>query len=156
MEKFSLLRKNDIILVLVLLLLAVAGLFVFRIVNGGQGKTVLVTVDGELFGEYELGMGADEPDFDAVVGGEGYIAGGLNQDGGNTDTSEKINGTGEGFWKKVVIKGKIGECIMVIEDGKVYMQEADCPNQICVHHTPISHRGETIVCLPNRIVIEID
>ena len=56
---------------------------------------------------------------------------------------------------RIEIPGKIGRCVLVIEDGKAYMEEADCPNQICVHHSAISHKGETIVCLPNRIVIEV-
>lgn len=44
---------------------------------------------------------------------------------------------------------------LVIEDGKVYMADADCPDKICKEHRPISYSGETIVCLPHRIVIEI-
>ena len=45
--------------------------------------------------------------------------------------------------------------ILVIEDGKAYMSDADCPDKICKEHRPISYSGETIVCLPHRIVIEI-
>lgn len=44
---------------------------------------------------------------------------------------------------------------VVIEKGKVYMQNADCKNQICVNHKPISKRGESIVCLPNGVVAEV-
>jgi len=36
------------------------------------------------------------------------------------------------------------------------MLEADCRDGICVDHTPISLNGETIICLPHRLVIEID
>ncbi|KAI4447103.1 hypothetical protein C823_001622 [Eubacterium plexicaudatum ASF492] len=32
---------------------------------------------------------------------------------------------------------------------------ADCPDQLCVHQKAISGQGETIVCLPNKIVVEI-
>ena len=42
-----------------------------------------------------------------------------------------------------------------IEDGKVRMVEANCPDQICVHTAEISRDGMTIVCLPNRVVLEI-
>lgn len=42
-----------------------------------------------------------------------------------------------------------------IAEGKVWMIEADCPDQICVHHRKISNVGETIVCLPNKIIVEI-
>lgn len=51
---------------------------------------------------------------------------------------------------------KIGDTnVCRIQDGKVKMTEADCPDQICVHTAEISADGGTIVCLPNRIVLEI-
>ncbi len=42
-----------------------------------------------------------------------------------------------------------------IKDGVIYMLEANCPDEICVHHKPISKNGETIVCLPNKVVVVI-
>lgn len=44
---------------------------------------------------------------------------------------------------------------IVIKNGKVFVRSADCKNQICVHHAPISQVGETILCLPNRVSITI-
>lgn len=44
---------------------------------------------------------------------------------------------------------------LVIENGKAYIKEATCPDKICVNHRSVSKIGETIVCLPNRLVIEI-
>ena len=35
------------------------------------------------------------------------------------------------------------------------MTEADCPDKICVNTGKISKIGETIVCLPHRVVVEI-
>ena len=43
-----------------------------------------------------------------------------------------------------------------IIDGEVRMTSSDCPDQICVHHKPISKNNETIVCLPNKIVLVIE
>ena len=43
----------------------------------------------------------------------------------------------------------------VIKDGSVFMLSADCKNQICVKSGEISKRGECIVCLPNRVILEI-
>lgn len=48
-----------------------------------------------------------------------------------------------------------GKNVMEIKDGKVRMKQADCPDQICKNHTEIEKSGETIVCLPHKIVIEI-
>ena len=44
---------------------------------------------------------------------------------------------------------------LVIKDGKAYVEYADCPDGICVNHRPISRDGESIVCLPNRVVITV-
>ena len=43
-----------------------------------------------------------------------------------------------------------------IQDGYVNMPEASCPDQICVHHSRISRNKETIVCLPDKVVIIIE
>ena len=45
---------------------------------------------------------------------------------------------------------------VAIQDGYVSMQEASCPDQICVHHSRISRNKETIVCLPDKVVITIE
>ena len=42
---------------------------------------------------------------------------------------------------------------LVIEDGYAYVEEASCPDGICSSHSPISHNGESIICLPNKVVI---
>ena len=151
MNNFSLFRKNDIIIVLVLLLLAATGLFVFKIFNSGEGRTVRVTIDGELFGEYPLGK-------EGSTGDDGYdaIIDDINMQGYDAATGKDRSSIKDaGQYQMLKIPGKVGECILIIKDGEAYMQEADCPNQICVHHSPVSHKGETIVCLPNRVIIEI-
>lgn len=48
-----------------------------------------------------------------------------------------------------------GENVITIKDGTVSMKQADCPDQICVKHKAISKSGESIVCLPHKVVIEI-
>ena len=45
---------------------------------------------------------------------------------------------------------------LVIKKGAADMISADCPDQICVKHTPISKAGETIICLPNKVVVTIE
>ncbi len=44
---------------------------------------------------------------------------------------------------------------MKIAGGQVSMIEADCRDQICIHSRPIKGSNETIVCLPNKVVIEV-
>lgn len=53
------------------------------------------------------------------------------------------------------IKIDDNENTLVIEQGKVYVSEADCKDKICVNHKAISNVGETIICLPHKLVVEI-
>ena len=46
--------------------------------------------------------------------------------------------------------------VLVIQDGKAFVQTATCPDQICVKHRAVSKTGETVVCLPNELVIKIE
>lgn len=45
--------------------------------------------------------------------------------------------------------------VVQIKDGKVSVTEANCANQICVRSQAISQPGETIACLPHKLLIEI-
>jgi hypothetical protein len=47
------------------------------------------------------------------------------------------------------------EILFQIQNGTVQMLQSNCPDQICVSHLPISDIGESIICLPNRLVISI-
>jgi len=106
--------RNDIILIVALLLVAVIGalyLFVFR----SSGNTVKVTVDGKTYGVFSL----------------------------NENITEDIH------------TGKDNLNRLIIRDGKAYMETATCPDGICVAHKPIFRDGESIVCLPNRVVVTV-
>lgn len=51
--------------------------------------------------------------------------------------------------------GENGENLLRIEDGKVKMISANCPNQDCVNHKEIMSGNESIVCLPHRVAVII-
>lgn len=105
--------KNDLVLLLSLLLLGAIGLF-FVSPKKLMGSEVKVTVDGKVTGVYELS---------------------LNQE--------------------IEIKSEDGINNLVIEDGNAYISFANCPDLYCKKHQKISRVGETIVCLPHKVVIEI-
>ncbi len=42
-----------------------------------------------------------------------------------------------------------------IEDGKAYMEEANCPDGYCEEQGKISGHTQTIVCLPHKLVVEV-
>ena len=44
---------------------------------------------------------------------------------------------------------------LIIRDGKAWVEKASCPDGICAAHKPIHREGESIVCLPNKVVITI-
>lgn len=106
-------HKNDVIFIAVILgivIIAAALLFLFRT----AGDRVIVTVDGQLFGEYSL-----------------------NED------------------RTVEIRNGDGYNLLVIESGRAYIKEANCPDGICSDHWPVEYAGESIICLPNKVVVEI-
>ncbi len=57
--------------------------------------------------------------------------------------------------KTIPIRTKFGYNLIEIGDGKIRVIEADCPDKIDVKQGYISEPNEMIVCLPNRLVIEI-
>ncbi len=43
-----------------------------------------------------------------------------------------------------------------VEDGFVFVEEADCADKICVHEGKISRTGEVIACLPHQLIITVE
>ena len=78
---------------------------------------------------------------------------------GNT-VSVTVNGKFFGEYsllenRVVEINTEYGYNRLVIEDGKAYVDMASCPDGICAKHRPILYQGESIICLPNEVVIHI-
>lgn len=57
----------------------------------------------------------------------------------DTDTEIDINGTNTAK----------------IENSSVYMKTASCPDHLCIHQGKISDSSKKIVCLPNKVTIEV-
>ena len=101
-------KKNDVILIVVILALALAsfgGIYLYSAGNTEDGEAV-VYLDGVEQGRYPLSQ----------------------------ELSLEIPA----------------------ENGKADITEASCPDKICVNHRPVKHLGESLVCLPNRVVVEIE
>lgn len=58
--------------------------------------------------------------------------------------------------QEIKITSKDGENVLVIKDGTAYMESATCPDQYCVQHKKISKNHESIICLPNKVVVEVE
>ncbi len=82
------------------------------------------------------------------------------RDGGNT-VKVTVDGKTYGVYSlnenitEDIYTGKDNLNRLIIRDGKAYMETATCPDGICVSHKPIFRDGESIVCLPNRVVVTV-
>ncbi|HIT93829.1 MAG TPA: NusG domain II-containing protein [Candidatus Faecivivens stercoripullorum] len=115
MEKKKTFGRRDLILLLVVLAIGLAGiLFLYTRPAAADGE-VEVSVDGEVVMTLPL----------------------------SEDTEVTISG----------FDG--GENLLVISDGKAEIESASCPDGVCVRHYAISRDGESIICLPNRVVVTI-
>lgn len=57
--------------------------------------------------------------------------------------------------RELLVEGVSGTNRVVIRDGRVTVSEADCPDEICVRHRPISRSGQSIVCLPHGVCVTV-
>ena len=107
--------KNDIILVLALLLLAAAAWGAVKLTQK-SGSFAVVEINGVETARYPLSE-------DSVTV--------IETEGGHVNR-------------------------LVIENGYAYIDEADCPDKLCVKQGRIRMTGESVICLPHRLVIRIE
>lgn len=118
--------KSDIILISIVLLIGTSAL-VFQQLSMKTGRMVKVYLDGKEVKSFSLD---EDTEYKIVAASDRE---------GQSDDADIFEGYN----------------ILVIERGKAYISEADCHEQICVKHNAISKTGETIVCLPHSLVIEV-
>ena len=64
----------------------------------------------------------------------------------------------------VKVDGKVTGTYPLAKDQKIRINggtnilttDADCPDQLCVHQKAASKNHESIICLPNKVVVEVD
>lgn len=54
-----------------------------------------------------------------------------------------------------LVKSGYGENLVVVEDGEVYIKEADCPDKVCVR-TGKANAMKSVVCAPHRLVVTVE
>jgi hypothetical protein len=107
-------KKADIALFFIILILGLAVSF-FSLRGNSDGNKVVVTVNGEIYGTYDLSKNQ------------------IIEISQNDHTNN-----------------------ITIKDGTVSMSYSDCKNQTCVNTGSISQTKDTIACLPNKVLIEIE
>ncbi len=53
------------------------------------------------------------------------------------------------------IETEFGYNTVRIENGKIWIHDASCPDKICIQQGRISNNNEAILCIPNRLFIKI-
>ena len=97
-----------------------------------------------------------------LVAAAGLLLVGLNREAGAFATV-KIDGTETASYplhQDRTVEITTGENdefsnTLVIEKGKAYISQANGPDKICAGHRAVSYTGETIVCLPHKVIVEI-
>ncbi len=106
-------KKNDILLIFIILAAACLAWFLHETIGDAGAGSVTVKVNGVIEGTYSLG----------------------------TDQEIEING---------------GTNHLVIKNGKADITEASCPDKLCVNQKAVSKNHESIICLPNKVIVEVD
>ena len=57
--------------------------------------------------------------------------------------------------KKITIDGQYHLTVTLTRDG-VSVTESDCPGQDCVHTGRITRAGQSIVCLPEQVIVTLE
>lgn len=130
-------RKADIILFIVLVItgLAASAALTLSHDEAGSNAKVIIESGGDLYARYPL-----SEDRTVVVPAPKQIS----VDAPAADPDESASAQYD-YYNVVNISG-----------SKVSVTEASCKNQVCVKHGAISRPGESIVCLPNRLVVRIE
>ena len=58
------------------------------------------------------------------------------------------------FDDRFVVKSPKGSNTIVVKDNEIYVEEATCPDYLCIKHGKLRNKYDSIVCLPNKVVIE--
>ena len=48
-----------------------------------------------------------------------------------------------------------GSNILIIEDGFAWLEDADCPDKLCVRQGKVHLDGQVTTCLPNKLTVTI-
>lgn len=55
----------------------------------------------------------------------------------------------------LTIRTSSGYNTILIRDEEIAIIDADCPDQVCVHEGFLKNPGQTSVCLPHKVMVEV-
>ena len=56
---------------------------------------------------------------------------------------------------RYLIETELGSNAITVQNGRVWVSEADCPNGDCLRQNPLETPGPQLICLPHRLWVEI-
>ena len=57
--------------------------------------------------------------------------------------------------REIKLRTSKGTNTLVVKDGEAFFKDSDCPDKTCQKSGKISNLGETIVCLPHKVIAEV-
>ncbi len=142
-EKKTLFKKGDLILIAACFL-AAALLAVCFALRREPGVTVNLLCDGITLETIALNSGQSGPD---QAAGDGYYLITYRNGVAAVEYCADV--------PNLRSTETVGYNLVSVRDGAVSVEAADCRDQICVRHKPISKAGESVICLPHRLIVEI-
>ena len=130
-------RKADIILLIILVAAGLAASAALSMARSDAGSDAMVIIEsaGDIYAEYPL-----SEDRTVIVPAPSEVSSAVNIPDDSRPAADQYS-----EYNVVLISG-----------GMVTVAEATCHNQVCVRHKGITRGGESIVCLPNRLVVRIE
>jgi hypothetical protein len=102
---------------------------------------ILLLTAGSFAGLYRMGFGKDVRRVTVEVGGKLIATYDLPK--GNKENEVRVD-AGKGRYN-----------LLILTSSGVSVGEANCPDQLCVKWGRISKPGQSIVCLPHKVVVSI-
>ena len=93
-----------------------------------------------------------------------FFLSGAKQDGQGTVAVVTIDGktvkeiplSSHGGIDSLTVQGTDGGYnVIVVKDQAIGITEADCPDKICIQEGFISRPGESVICLPHKVIVEV-
>ena len=57
--------------------------------------------------------------------------------------------------RTIYVEGPLGITTLIIKDEEVWVEDSPCREKICIKMGKISRAKEQLVCVPNRVVVEL-
>lgn len=58
-------------------------------------------------------------------------------------------------YEEFKVQTEEGYNIVIVKDNTIAIIEADCPDKVCIKPGFISRPGESLVCLPHKVMVEV-